>query len=177
MQERRFQRAKTLVLGFLFTTTVCSLPLHAVDAPKDKINEWLKSCPYIGLASKEVIYGPITLKHFDLEDKGRVVIAQPGEKINGSVKYKVDASKLDSWELHHIILGVSSGKEQTCITHALGVWDNKGKAHFSLTAPQEKGVHEIRFDYQTGLRCSEAMEHWKQDPPSSRAALGIIIVE
>jgi hypothetical protein len=177
MQKQSPQRIKTGFLGVLFITAACALPLNAVDSPKDKINKWISECPYIGLVAKEVTYGPITLKHFDLEDKGRVVMAQPGEKIHGTVHYKVDVSELDSLHLHHIILGIKNGGDQTCLTHALGVWDSKGKASFSLTAPEEKGVYEIRFDYQTCLTCNDALKHWSEDPPSPKATVGIVIVE
>ena len=177
MQKQSLQRTKLGFLGVLFLTTACALPLNAVDSPKDKINKWINECPYIGLVAKEVTYGPITLKHFDLEDKGRVVIAQPGETVSGSVNYKVDASELESLHLHHIILGIKKSDDQTCLTHALGVWDSKGKATFSLAAPSERGAYEIRFDYQTGLKCEDALKHWNEDPPSSKATVGIIIVE
>lgn len=168
---------KNLFLGALFVTAACALPLNAVDSPKDKINKWINECPYIGLVAKEVTYGPITLKHFDLDDKGRVVIAQPGEKIHGTVYYKVESGQLDAFHLHHIILGIKNGEDRSCLTHALGVWDSKGKAHFSLAAPAEKGVYEIRFDYQTCLTCDDAFQHWNEDPPSSKATVGIVIVE
>lgn len=177
MQTRLFQKIKTAVLGSLFVTTAYSLPLYAAESPKEKINEWINECPYIGLVAKEVTYGPISLKNFDLEDKGRVVIAQPGEVIKGTVHYKVKADQLESWHLHHIILGIKGQGGQECITHALGAWDTHGKASFSLTAPLEKGIYEIRFDYQTSVTCNDACELWREDPPSSNATVGIIIIE
>jgi hypothetical protein len=176
MKKNLFQKVNTAVLGSLSMISACT-SVYAAEAPKDDINEWIESCPHIGLVAKEVNYGPITLKKLDLDNNGRVVIAQPGETIKGSVQYKVDAEELKSLHLHHIILGIKSGEAQSCITHALGIWDAKGTAHFSLIAPFNKGVYEILFDYQTGVSCKNALEEWRKNPPSSKAVVGIIIVE
>lgn len=176
MKERIFQKVKTAVLGSLFMTTAC-VSLYAAEAPKDEINEWINACPHIGLVAKEVTYGPITLKKLNLDGKGRVVIAQPGETIHGTVQYTVDADQLESLHLHHIIIGIKGQNAQNCIMHALGVWDAKGKANFNLTAPTAKGVYEVRFDHQTAVTCKTAVEHWREDPPSSKATVGIIIIE
>lgn len=177
MKESLLQKAKAATLGFLFITAACVLPGYAAEQPKDKIDAWIQECPYIGLVAKEVSYGPITLEDFDLDKKGRIVVAQPGEVINGAVNYKVESNELDSFHLHHIILGIKAHGAQNCISHALGIWDEKGKAHFSLTAPTEPGVYEVRFDYQTAMTCKEAMKYWNEDPPSSKATIGIIIID
>lgn len=166
----------TLLFSIIFTV-IFSQILHAAESPKNKITEWIKSSPWIGLVAKEVTYGPITLGDLDLDKNGRLVIAKPGEEINATVHYKINAEKLDSWHLHHIIVGIKGQKYPTCITHSFGVWDNKGKASFTLHAPEEKGVHEVRFNYEEGIYCSEAVKAWLNDSPSAKATVGIIIVE
>lgn len=175
MRKQLSQRIQTGFACVLFLAG--SLPLHAVDSPKSKVCHWISECPYIGLVSNKVAYGPITLKRFDLAHKGRVVIAKPGEKIHGTVDYKVDASELDSLHLHHVVLGIKRENDQICLVHSLGIWDKKGKTHFSIVAPHERGVYEVRFDYQTSSTCDEAIKNWNEAPPSSGATVGIIIVE
>lgn len=175
MKGNFFQKATAAILSFLFITTTCAS--YAVESPKDRLNEWIHSYPYIGLVTEEVTYGPIALKKLNLENKGRVVIAKPGETVFGTVHYRVDADKLDTLHLHHIILGIEGKDSQTCLTHALGVWDAQGRVHFSISAPPERGVYELRFDYQTALTCSEASKEWRKEPPSAKATVGIIIVE
>jgi hypothetical protein len=176
MKEIIFQNVKKVVLSSLFITAAFA-SVYAVETPQDKIDQWINECPYIGLVAKEVTYGPITLKDFKMEDEGRVVIAQPGEFINSSVEYKVAKEHLKSLHLHHIIVGIKGQNSQNCITHALAVWDTHGKAHFCFAAPTEKGIYEVRFDYQTALTCKEAYKLWRADPPSSKATVGIVIVE
>lgn len=177
MQTKLISTLKNAVLASIFLAVFSTNPLQAADAPKDKISEWITSCPYIGLVAKEVAYGPITLKNFNLEKKGRIVIAKPGETLDGTVRYEIDSDKLEDWNLHHIIVGIAGEDAQSCITHTVGVWDSKGKAKFNLVAPAKKGVYEVRFDYQNAILCSDAINAWKKDSPSSSATVGIVIVE
>lgn len=174
--------------NFFLTKSMCTLLysillivfssqlLHSVESPKDKISKWIKSSPWIGLIAKEVTFGPVTLKNLNLDGKGRLVFAKPGEEIKAVVKYKVNAEGLDSWGLHHIIVGIMN-QDATCITHSLGIWDKKGETSFMIQAPKEKGLYEVRFDYQEALFCGEAIETWQKDSPSAQATVGIIIVE
>ncbi len=177
MKKTYFLNIQKTVLGALFIAAASVLTLSASESPKDKMKELLHSYPYAGLIAKEITYGPITLRDLDLDGNGKVVFATPGEVIEGTVRYKVDAKQLESWHLHHVIVGIKGQDAQTCITHILGVWDSKGKASFNITAPLEKGVYELRFDYSTALTCDTAIDNWKEDAPSSQATVGIIVVE
>lgn len=177
MRTQNFSKFTSRVLGSLLIAACCIMPLHSAESPKGKINQWIHSYPYLGLISKEVAYGPITLKNLDFDGSGHVVIAEPGEVIDGTVHYKIDSSKLESMNLHHIIVGIKDQDAQSCITHSLGVWNRKGKSSFSLKAPLEKGVYEVRFDYQNSLCCEDAIAAWQADAPSSNATVGVIIVE
>lgn len=162
---------------FIFLTALSSQSLHSAESPKDKIKNWIESNPWIGLITREVTYGPITLRDLDLDKSGRLVFAEPGEEIEAAVKYKVNADALDSWHLHHIIVGIKGQDNATCITHSLGVWDKKGKTSFIIKAPEEKGLYEVRFDYQKTLLCNDATNAWLEDSPSAKATVGIIIVD
>ena len=177
MKKYFFAQAKSALMCSVFFTLACSHSLYSVQTPKDKINEWVKSCPWIGLVANEVTCGPITLKDLDLDKKGRFVIALPGEEINASVKYSVDADRLESWNLHHIAVGIKGQDDPICITHSFGVWDKNGKACFTLKAPEKKGVYEVRFDYQEAMLCSDAAKAWRKNNPSAKATVGIIIVD
>lgn len=178
MHKLLFHKITYTFLSILLLAISFMQPLDAARAPKEEITEWVKSCPYIGLLTEKITYGPITLKDFNLADVGRVVIVDPDEVIEGTVKYKVDSNKLDTLHLHHIIVGVR-GEEgsQSCISHTLGILDTKGTAKFSLKSPSKKGIYEIRFDYQTALTCSNALEQWIENPPSASAVVGFLIVK
>jgi hypothetical protein len=170
-------KIKNTVLSSLFIAVSCMIPLHSAEAPGDKIGDWLSSCPYIGLVAEEISYGPITLKSFNMDDKGRLVIAKPNEELNCCVKYHIDSNQMESWNMYHVVVGIKGEDSQSCITHSLGLWDKKGKANFTLTAPSKKGVYEVRFDYEKVFTCSDAVSHWKEENPSSKATVGIIIIE
>ncbi|MFA6915011.1 MAG: hypothetical protein WC222_01315 [Parachlamydiales bacterium] len=177
MRKHFLSQVKNAVWGSLLLASLCTLPLQAADSPKEKLTEWISSYPWIGLVAKDVSYGPITLRDLNLANKGRLVIVKPGEHIHGTVKYKIDSDRLESWNMYHVILGIKGQEAQSCITHSVGVWDKKGKANFTLVAPMEKGVYEVRFDLEEAIVCSDAMKEWRDDNPSSRATVGVIIVE
>ena len=172
-----FSKIKNTFLGSTFLAVTCMMPLHSAESAGDKISDWFSSCPYIGLVAEEITYGPITLKDFNMDDKGRLVIAKPGEELQCSVKYYLDSNQMESWNMHHVVVGIKGEDSQSCITHSLGLWDKKGKTNFNLTAPSKKGVYEVRFDYEKVLTCGDAVSHWKEETPSSKATVGIIIVE
>jgi hypothetical protein len=172
-----FLKLQNLVLSAtLLTGTLCA-PLMAADSPSDKISDLISSCPWIGLVAKEVTYGPITVSKLNIEGAGRLVFCEPDEEIEGTLKYKIDASQLDSWHLHHIVVGLRKEDAQNCLTHSLGVWDKKGKASFSFKAPHEKGIYEVCFGYYNAVLCSDAIQEWNDNPPDHAATIGILVVE
>jgi len=177
MTVYNFLTPRNLILGLLATVSALSAPLAAADSLGDKANQLISSCPWIGLIAKEVTYGPITIGKLDIDGAGRLVFCQPGEKIEGTVRYKIDAAKLDSMHNHHIIVGIRDEDAQSCITHSLGVWDKKGTASFSFSAPVEKGVYEVCFDYHTAVLCGDALQKWHSYPPAKKTTIGIIVVE
>ena len=174
---KTFLKIKSAILCSLLLTSIFGTSLMAVESVGDKISGWVSSFPWVGLIADEVTYGPITIKDLSLGDSGRLVFAKPGEKIKGKLKYKIDVNKLTSWDVHHIILGLKDHEAQSCITHSFGVWDKEGKATFDLVAPMEKGLYEVRFDYQDAVLCNTAKEAWIHDQPSSNATIGVVIVE
>lgn len=169
----------TVVSSLLIAAAVCSLPLHSAETSNtlNKISEWTKACPYIGLVSESVTYGPVTLKKLDMDAQGRLAVVKPGETISCNVHYHVDSDDLEAWRMHHVIVGIKGTHSQSCIVHSLGVWDKKGNANFNLTAPLVSGVYEVRFDYENGYHCDEAIARWIEDAPSSKATMGFIVVE
>ncbi len=170
------QKFQKLILLGLFASMAIQ-PLNAADSIGDKVNSLISSCPWVGLVAPEVTYGPITVRKLKIEKAGRLAFTQPGAKVKGSLKYKIDASKLDSWDLHHIVVGLRNVDSQNCIVHSLGVWNKKGKASFTIQAPEEKGIYEVCFAYYPAVFCEEAVKEWKANPPAHNATIGIIVVE
>jgi hypothetical protein len=177
MKILSFFKPQNLILGLGLCASVLAAPLVAAQSTGDKINEIISSCPWIGLIAKEITYGPITISKVDIAESGRLVFCQPEEKIEGTLKYKIDSSKLDSWNFHHIVVGLRKQKAQSCVTHSLGIWDEKGVASFSIEAPLDKGIYEVCFSYYKGGLCSSALQDWKDNPPDHSATIGILVVE
>jgi hypothetical protein len=177
MKTFSFSKLQKIILSAtLLTGTLCA-PLAAVDSLNDKVNQLISTNPWIGLVAQEVSYGPITIGQLNIDDAGRLVFCQPGEKIDGTLKYRIDSSQLNAWSLHHIVVGLRKKEAQSCVTHSLGVWDKKGTASFSFVAPQEKGVYEVCFGYYKANLCSDAIKEWNKNPPSHNATIGILVVE
>ena len=172
-----FKKLQNLILSVMLLSGTFCAPLAASESPGDEINELILSCPWIGLIAGEVTYGPITISELNIDDAGRLVFCKPGEKIEGTLKYKIDSSQLDSWSIHHIVIGLRGQDAQSCLTHSLGVWDAEGKDSFSLEAPTEKGIYEICFGYYKTAFCSGAMKEWNDNPPDHSATVGILVVK
>lgn len=173
MKNKLSLQLKYAILSSILFTSLFVSQISATET----IHDWIQSYPWIGLVAEEVPYGPITIEDVNLGGDGRLVFAKPGEKIEGRLKYKINADQLSSWHLHHIIVGLKNQEAQSCITHTLGLGDKNGKANFTIDAPTEKGVYELRFDYQDALLCEDAKKAWHDDQPSSRATIGIVIVK
>ncbi len=135
--------------------------------------------PWIGLISNEISYGPITVTNVHLNDGNKIVVVKPKEKITGTLHYKIDAKRLDSFHLYHLVVGLKKVGAQDCVSHSFGIWNSKGKGRFTLKAPAEAGVYEVRFSYFEGATCQSARDAWNSDAgdPSSAATIAVVIVE
>ncbi|MGZ3634035.1 MAG: hypothetical protein ACXU9U_00090 [Parachlamydiaceae bacterium] len=177
MKTLSFLKPQNLILSMALLASTLCFSLSASDPFHDKVNNLISSCPWAGLVADRVTYGPVTISRVNIEDSGRLVFCKPGEKVEGSLRYKINSSKLESWHTHHILIGFQKGRAQSCITHSLGIWDKKGKARFTFDAPMEKGTYEICFGYYTAELCGDAMNEWDRHPPSHHATIGILVVE
>ncbi len=168
---------KASILSAVMFSLISTASLTAASSSTDKINDLIYTCPWVGLVAKEVRYGPLTISKVNIDDSGKLVFCQPGEEITGTLHYKIDSDKLDSWEVHHIIVGLRDQSAQSCILHTLGVWDSEGKANFTFIAPPETGVYELCFDYHQATWCANALEEWNEHAPSHKTTIGIVVVE
>ena len=166
-----------LTLSAALFACALGMSLDAAESVSDKIDSLISSCPYIGLIANEMTYGPITISHLDIDGSGRLVFCEPCERIDGTLKYKIDATKLDSWDFHHIVVGFRDYDVHNCIVHTFGAWSRKGKTSFSFNAPPKKGVYEVCFDYYKANSCNDAVKAWHDHPPSHSTTMGIVVVE
>lgn len=144
-----------------------------------KPSEYLEDCPWLGLVADKITLGPITISDVSIHHGDKFAHVKPGKTLKGELKYKVDAKDLDTLHLHHLVIGIKGEGAQDCVTHNLGVWNSKGKGHFTLKAPEKPGVYEVRFLFTEALTCEGARDVWNsgKEKPSSEATIGIIIVK
>ena len=169
------------LLGVTLATLVfLSNPVFAgTTEAKRPISEYLQECPWLGLVTNEITYGPITVSNVNIHDGQKLAFAVPGETLKGALNYKVDSEYLDSLHLYHLVIGIKGEGAQDCITHNLGLWNSRGHGHFTLKAPEKPGLYEVRFFFTEALTCSGARDTWNSgdDKPSAAATIGIIVVE
>lgn len=95
------------------------------------------------------------------------------------MKYKIHAKDENKYELYHLVIGIVGVGAQDCLAHSVNIWNSKGRSNFTLVAPTAPGVYEVRFLYAEALTCQSARDLWDSgdEDPSSKATIGIIIVE
>jgi hypothetical protein len=164
------------IFSFLFLTN----PLYAnTSEAKKPFSEYLEECPWIGLVADYITLGPIKISKVSIHHGDKIAYVSPGKTIHGKLKYEISADDLESLHFYHLTVGFKHQGAQDCVTHNLGVWDAKGKGKFTLKAPEEPGVYEVRFLLTEGLTCAGAYEAWDSShgKPSSAATIGVLIVE
>lgn len=171
--------------GYLFLMMACSfftfnvLSAGITSDAKHDLNKYLEKAPWLGLIADEVTYGPITVSRVHIHEGDKFVIAAPGESLNGSLRYRIDTDDLKALQRYHLVIGIKGKEAQECVAHSLGVWDSKGKANFTLVAPQKPGIYQVRFLFVDDWTCASAKNEWNsgKNVPSSNATIGVIIVE
>lgn len=154
---------------------------HSSEEAQDNTipNRYISNYPWLGLIMDEVTYGPITVSHVHLNKGSQLAIVKAGEVVHGTLQYRVDSTDQEAFHRYHLVVGLKNVGAQDCVTHTYGIWDSSGKGNFTLKAPLEPGLYEIRFFYQEAPTCEEARSVWNTDigEPSSFATIGAIIVE
>lgn len=156
--------------------------VQAIDCSKSSTAHpycYLQQYPWLGLVLDELTYGPITVRDVHLNRGSQLAIVKPGEVVHGQLRYKIDTSDQTAFRRYHLVVGLSGIGAQDCITHTWALWDSSGKGRFTLKAPLEPGLYEIRFTYHEAPTCEEARSIWNNQmgDPSSFATIGAILVE
>jgi hypothetical protein len=169
-------------LGMSFLALLAiTTPLAAgvTSEAKKKLNDYFQEFPWIGLVADKLNYGPITIRDVNIHDGDKLALVAPGEKLNGTLKYKINSKHLEALHRYHLVIGIKEEGAQDCVTHNLGLWSSKGTGKFTLKAPKKAGVYQVRILFTEGLTCEGAREAWNTEKgqPSAAATIGVIIVE
>lgn len=118
------------------------------------------------------------LSSFQFENGAKVVFCLPGQKVKARVNYQIDAEQLPPNPSHSLVVGLYPGEPQLCLIRSLGILDSIGIAEFSLIAPRNPGVYEVRCTYSKHLLFRNAKEDWSRwGNPSSETRMGVMIVQ
>ncbi len=168
-----------LACAFLMLGSPISAKEQSFSSPTWGVEDYFAKTPWIGLIANEITYGPITISKVKICDDGKLAIVKPGKILNGTLKYKIKAEDLDFFHLYHLVIGIEGEGGQDCVSHSMGIFDEKGDGSFTLTAPDKIGVYEVRFSLAQGFTCSGACDKWNsgEQVPSAAATIGIIIVK
>lgn len=131
------------------------------------------------LENDEISYGPITVSRILFDKSKHFISLKPGQSIDCSFHYKLDASHQEFLKKNHLIVGLKGVAAEACATHLYGVWNSSGTANFKLTAPLEEGEYEVRIAYRPGDTCQDALNSWTilKDEPDGFATVGWIRVK
>ncbi len=144
------------------------------------LQEYLDHYNWKGLIEDKATSGPATLKHLELNEHSRVIVVKPGEKIKAEVKCLLDSEKCSAFGLYRIVVGINDVGPQAVVGHELGLAAGKTREKFTLTAPTEPGMYEIRFRPVEALLKTTALDAWTDEAgnqPDGKTTIGIIFVK
>ncbi len=154
----------------------------AVDKMGDDfvaIQNYLDNYDGKGIVQGEATSGPATLKHLQLNGHSRAVVVKPGERVEGVVLCNLDREQCSALGLYRVVLGISGRGAQTTIGNELGLTAGESLEKFSLVAPAEPGVYQVRFTVVDSLFERNALDAWtdeKGNEPDGSTTIGLILV-
>jgi hypothetical protein len=166
-----------------FVTDVSDSLKKTVDKIGDdrvEIQNYLDHHYWKGLVREEATSGAVTLKHLQLNDHPKAVVVKPGEKITGIVECHLDREQCSALSLYRVVLGIKGQGAQTTIGNELGIVAGKTLEQFTLVAPTEPGIYQIRFKLVVSFFEENALHAWVDDKgnePEGTTTIGIICVK
>lgn len=144
------------------------------------IQEYLNNYHWKGVIQDQATSGPVTLKHVELNDHSRAVVVKPGERIEGEVKCLINKNETAAFSVYRVVVGIKGEGAQTVLGNELGLGAGKSREQFSLIAPTQPGMYEIRFRVVDALFKDKALHSWKDEAgnePDGTKTIGIIYVK
>lgn len=141
------------------------------------LKKYANQLPGKGFISDSVEIEGIKLSNFSFMGGKRIISCSPSDLIDCQIDYEIKDDELSSAKIHYFMVGFHNEGPQTTMKRVLGFMSDSGTAKFSLEAPKEEGVYEIRFAHGTGITLDQASEDWWDNPPSSNTTMGIVIVK
>jgi hypothetical protein len=120
--------------------------------------------------------GPLAVANLNLNHKGNVIVAQPGEKVFGMLHFEYDLEDIEPESLHQIIIGFSDAGSQKCIFNEFGYRCGEGIASFYLQVPQSPGIYEVQCKFEQEISPVNAIDKWEEENVNRMMTIGKVIV-
>jgi hypothetical protein len=145
-----------------------------------KAQEYLENYAWKGIVQDRATSGAETLSHLKLNKRGNIVVARPGEVVQGKVVCSLDSEIAHTLHVYRVVIGIDGEGPQTSIGTSLGAYGGSSEEKFSLKAPMKPGMYQIRFRTTDNILESRALDAWideKGDEPGPSTTIGIIYVK
>lgn len=132
-----------------------------------------------GVIENHVTSGVATLSHLKLNSHSKAVVVRPADKVECEVQSFLDPEKCSAISFYRVVIGLKGIGPQTTICNYLGAVAGDSFEKFTLTAPLEPGVYEVRFRVVESFTETEARNGWtvEGNEPDSTTTIGVIIVK
>lgn len=152
----------------------------------DKIDEtqkYLQEYDWKGLIPKPHS-GAASITDATFNGKRVACVVKPGERIEGEVAVTLDPEAIKDMKYHRLVIGFNGIGAQTSFGVGAGVGylvtDTAHNEKFTLIAPKEPGLYQVRFRPVAKTTDAEALTMWKDEQgnaPSASSTIGFIWVK
>jgi len=145
----------------------------------EDLQKYFDHYPWKGVIQDRTTSGAATLENLKLNHHERAVVVKPGERVDCSVICHLDRTDCSSLSIYRIAVGIKGEGAQTTICNYLGLLAGDSVEKFTLIAPADHGVYEVRFRPAEGLTEKEALKAWTDaqgQEPGASTTIGFIVV-
>lgn len=144
------------------------------------VQNYLDNYQWKGVIEDSASAGPATLSQVTLNGRPKAIAVQRGERIHGHLHCFLDPEKAETMTYYRVLIGFSGKGGQTTLYNRFGMGAGGSDEDFSLIAPQEPGLYEIRFRVVEKFTEGEAIKQWVDlngNEPDARTTIGFVVVK
>jgi hypothetical protein len=171
---------------------------EAIDNASEKLKAGVEKCgdkiedvqnyfhnyDWKGVIQEKATFGSATVTGMKFNGHHRAVVVKPGERIEGELKVVLDPNQIKDIKYHRLVIGFKDVGAQTAFGVGGGfgylVSDKEHKEEFTLIAPAQPGLYQVRFRAVESLTETEALKKWTDDngsQPDGTATIGFVWVK
>lgn len=143
------------------------------------IQNYLENYHWKGIIQDSATSGAETLSKLRLNGHTRVVVVKPNTEIEGVVECSLNSEEVSSLKVYRAVIGIAGLGPQAVVGKMLGISPGETLETFSLSAPNEPGLYEVRFRTADCFLEHFAFDAWNDEngnEPDGTTTIGIIYV-